>query len=402
MKRIALLESPVQDYAWGSRTFIADLLGRRSPAPGPQAELWMGAHPRAPSQVLCPGGRVPLPELIRRSPEDILGRGVARRFSNELPFLLKVLAAAAPLSIQAHPDRQQAREGFAREERDGVPLDAPHRNYRDRNHKPELLCALTPFTVLKGFRRPQEILSLFDLAGAVDALGGAQALRQGPEPGAMRDFFRAFMGMASRPRERLLTRVLSSAPPQVSADPAFSWVLKLHAAWPGDIGVLSPLLLNLVALDPGEAVHVAAGEPHAYLEGAGVELMANSDNVLRGGLTSKHTDLPELLKVLSFAYRGVDVLRPIGPETGERLYPRVSAEFRLSVLSPPADQCAMSPVSRSVEILICVEGAARIIDPGLGEELSLTRGTAVLVPAAVPQYGIQGQARIYKAFVPLS
>jgi mannose-6-phosphate isomerase len=328
---------------------------------------------------------------------------VARRFSNALPFLFKVLAAAAPLSIQAHPDRQQAREGFERENKGGVPLDAPHRNYRDRNHKPELLCALTPFTALKGFRRPKDILSLFDLVGAVDSLDGAPALRRGlEEPAALKAFFHAFMNMASRPKERLLARVLSGGKSQASANPAFAWVLKLHAAWPDDMGVLSPLLLNLVTLAPGQAVHVAAGEPHAYLEGAGVELMANSDNVLRGGLTSKHMDLPELLKVLSFTCRGVNVLRPLGPETGERPYPRVSEEFQLSVLSPPAAQGYISPAARSVEILICVEGGARIIDPGLGEEIPLPKGTAVLVPAAVAQYVLKGQATIYKAFVPLS
>jgi mannose-6-phosphate isomerase len=162
--RIALLKNPVQEYAWGSRTFIPELLGDTSPSASPIAELWMGAHPKGVSQVLWDGAWVPLPDLIQQNPENILGVEAARRFSGRLPFLFKILSAAMPLSVQAHPDLPHARRGFAEEDRLRIPLDAPARNYRDRNHKPEMLCALTPFEALKGFRKPDEILALFERA----------------------------------------------------------------------------------------------------------------------------------------------------------------------------------------------------------------------------------------------
>ena len=163
---IALLENPIQEYAWGSRTAIAELLGRSTPAPRPQAEMWMGAHPRAPSRVRLDGRRLSLIEWIERNPDEVLGAAVRERFAGRLPFLFKVLAVERPLSIQAHPDARQAREGFAREEELGIVRDAPERCYRDRSHKPELICALTPFRALRGFRSVAQIRALLD---ALDA-----------------------------------------------------------------------------------------------------------------------------------------------------------------------------------------------------------------------------------------
>ena len=154
---VFVLDNPIQNYAWGSRTAIAELLGRPSPSPQPEAELWIGAHPKAPSRIAEPHGKGTLDQAIQDDPVALLGSEVCDRFGNELPFLFKVLAAGEPLSIQAHPNQEQARGGWARENAEGIPLDAPRRNYRDLNHKPELLCALTPFTALKGFRPYEDV-----------------------------------------------------------------------------------------------------------------------------------------------------------------------------------------------------------------------------------------------------
>ncbi|MCU0597528.1 MAG: mannose-6-phosphate isomerase, class I [Desulfobacterota bacterium] len=288
MNRIALLRNPVQHYAWGSKTFIPELLGEAAPSAGPVAEVWMGAHPKGVSQVLWDGAWISLADLIQRDPENILGKKAARRFSNRLPFLFKILSAAIPLSIQAHPDRAQARQGFARENRLRIPPDDPARNYRDDNHKPEILCALTSFDGLKGFRKAEDILALFERVH-VPALEKPLARLQSPSQDVA-GFFSAFLALTAENRKSAISELMTHARSRDSSDPAFSWVLRLHQHFPDDIGVFAPLLLNLIHLEPGEAIYVGSGELHSYLQGAGVELMANSDNVIRAGLTPKHAD----------------------------------------------------------------------------------------------------------------
>lgn len=401
MDKICTLRNPVLDYPWGSKTFIPQLLGRAVPADRPQAELWMGAHPKAPSAVRCNAQWIPLHSLIQSRPEEILGRPVARKFYNTLPFLFKVLAAARPLSIQAHPDAEQAREGFARENRMKIPLDAPHRNYRDENHKPELICALTPFWTLSGFRKIDDIISLTEKIGAPTLQGLVNSVRGRRENEALKGFFTALMGLDEGDRLRLVTEVAGHCQKHDASDPVLRWVTQLYQEFPGDVGVLSPVFMTLVQLQPGEAVYTAAGRLHAYLEGAGIELMANSDNVLRGGLTRKHVDVPELLKILDFTPGKVVVLRPERREGGVSIYRTPSEEFFLCVISVGEGASYQSPRRRSAEIMICLQGDARVTHMGSGEVLLLNRGTVILVPAAVPQYRIEGEAVVYKAAVPL-
>ena len=218
-----------------------------------------------------------------------------------LPFLFKVLAAAKPLSIQAHPNRDQAREGFARENRQKISLNAFNRNYKDENHKPEIICALEPFWALKGFRRVEEIILLMDKIGIRASLEeDLNALRRRPNQEGLKTFFRALINDGEGTADRVLREAVEQCEKLADDDPAFEWVIKLSEAYPDDIGILSPILLNLVHLQPGEAMNIPAGELHAYLEGAGIELMANSDNVLRGGLTPKYVDVSELLNILTF------------------------------------------------------------------------------------------------------
>lgn len=401
VNRVCVLKNPVQDYSWGSRTFIPQLMGEVTPSDQPQAELWMGAHPKAPSLVLYDGEWISLPELVKKNPEDILGRTISKKFSNRFPFLFKVLAAARPLSIQAHPNKEQAHEGFLRENGLKIPLNAPHRNYKDQNHKPELICALTPFLALRGFRNLRDIISLMErIESTVIKKVILNLKSQTPNDGLKR-FFTTLMTMERKEKEQVISDVVTFSEKHFDSDPALEWVLKLHNVFPSDPGILSPIFLNMIRLQPGEAMHIPAGELHVYMEGAGIELMANSDNVLRGGLTHKHMDIPELLRILKFTPSEPAILRPEKINQYERVYPTSVEEFRLSEISIGEGLSFYSQKNRAVEIIICMNGEARIKDTGSGETLFLKRGRSIMVPASVKQYRIQGQSKLYKATVPL-
>jgi mannose-6-phosphate isomerase len=400
MREICFLKNPIQDYAWGSHRAIPELLGEPSPSERPQAELWMGAHPKAPSEILVHGGWRPLPELIGKSPLEILGRRVAEKFSGQLPFLFKVLAAARPLSIQVHPNLDQAKAGFARENTLGIPLTAPNRNYRDNNHKPEIICALTCFWALNGFRRIKDMVSMLKEINPSELSESINAFQARPDRDGLKRFFGTVMTL-ERPRQQsAVADAVAFAEARADEDPVFEWIRRLHAQYPGDVGVLSPVLLNLVKLEPGQAMFLEARQLHAYLEGVGIELMANSDNVLRGGLTPKHIDVPELLNTLNFAEKDVVILAPEAQGESERIYPSEPEEFRLSVITVGSSTPYTSPEDRSIEIMICTSGKASVKNLESGEMIELNRGKSILVPAAVPKYSIEGQATLYKASVP--
>jgi mannose-6-phosphate isomerase len=401
MDGIRVLKNPIQNYAWGSKTFIPQLTGVSTPENTPQAELWMGAHPKAPSLVWNNGKWIPLHELIQEDPEGILGKPTANKFSNRLPFLFKVLAAERPLSIQAHPNRVQAQQGFSRENSTGIPLNAPHRNYRDDNHKPELICALTPFSALIGFREMEEIVALTDRLGAPrfrDKVMDSWGLTNHE---SLRRLFTGLLTMEGDDQRRMVAEVVESCEKYASEDKAFEWTLKLNRAYTGDTGVLSPLFMKVVHLGPGEAIYISSGQLHSYLEGAGIELMANSDNVLRGGLTSKNVDVPELIKILDFAADGRYLLNPERGMNGEKFYRCPAEEFILSVISLNEGAVFTGPKKRSVEMMICMEGKARTIDSDRRENFSLNKGTAIIVPASAGPYKIEGKCIIYRASVPL-
>lgn len=400
MNRVLTLKNPIQDYPWGSTTAIPEIRGV-SPQPGkPQAELWMGAHPKAPSEVELDGRRVRLDELIARHPEPILGRRVARRFENRLPFLFKILAAAEPLSLQAHPDRRQARQGFARENRSRIPLDSPRRNYRDANHKPECICALTPFWALCGFRTPDEIRNGAERLQSRLYQRQVQPLKRGSDPDACRVFLQNMLSLTAEEKQALIEDTLAAARPAGGDDPALHWISVLAEKYPRDIGVLAPLFLNLVQLQPGQALRLPAGELHAYLGGTGIELMANSDNVLRGGLTSKHIDVPELLRVLTFSAGPLTVLEPGPDAAGESIYPNHAEEFVLSAIRLVPERVYETRGEPGVEIHLCTDGRATITEIDSGRKTELNKGMSVLIPAAAGRYHMEGEAWIYKAAVP--
>jgi len=399
MDRIARLKNPIQEYAWGSRTAIPSLMGLPVPSAKPAAELWLGAHPKAPSQVMVDGRWMALNQLMERDPVSMLGKRAAETFSNTLPFLFKVLAAEGPLSIQAHPNLEQAQAGFERESHLAIPLDAPERNYKDPHHKPEILCAVTRFEALEGFRPPGELLDLLGRVCSGTLTDELALLKRASDDLGIKQLFVSINAMDPSRRDRLIESAMLNARRYLDEDPAFGWMVELGRTYPGDMGVLSPLFLNLVVLEAGEALYIPAGQLHTYLKGVGVELMANSDNTVRGGLTPKHVDMPELLRIVDFSPSPVQKILPRPGAPAERVYETPAEEFQLSMITVSDGITFISQKDRSVEIMICIEGKARIQDLRIGASETLGKGQSVLIPAAAGPYQIEGEATLYRAMV---
>ncbi|MFD7263512.1 mannose-6-phosphate isomerase, class I [Streptomyces sp. NPDC059874] len=380
------LTNTIRPYAWGSTTDIPRLLGV-DPTGEPQAEMWMGAHPGAPSRLDRGAGERALSDVIAADPEAELGAATVARFGPRLPFLLKILAAGAPLSLQVHPDLAQAKAGFEDEERRGVPLEAAHRNYKDANHKPEMLCALTPFDGLCGFRPPLEAAELLDGLGVDSLKPYVDLLHAHPEDAALREMLTAVL-TADRAEMAHTVAEVEAAADRLGGRYAPYASLVHH--YPGDPGVVAAMLLNHFRLQPGEAVFLGAGVPHAYIQGLGVELLANSDNVLRAGLTPKHVDVPELLKITNFEPGDPNVLRPEG--NGEEVYEAPIDEFRLSrFLLAPGGASRVLPEG-APQILLCTAGSPR------AGELTLAPGESVFVPAG-EKAELSGTGTVFRATV---
>ena len=395
-RRLYPLRNEVKHYAWGSHSAIAALRGQPVPSPTPEAELWVGAHPGGPSRVVGAPGEPTLDGFVAAAPEAVLGAEVVRRFGPRLPFLLKLLAAEQPLSIQAHPSPEQAREGFARENAAGIPPDAPERCYRDDQAKPELICALTPFQALIRFRPAPEIAARLARLDAPELSPLLRAASGAPEA-ALRALFEGWMRMQPAAQQRVLARAVAAA--RGAADPDLVWVARLAEAYPGDAGALAPLFLNRVVLAPGQALFLPAGELHAYLEGVGIEIMASSDNVLRGGLTPKHVDLPELLRVLRFDGGPARLCLPEPAAPGELRYATPAPEFELSRIELAGGQGFEPGVRRGVEILLCTHGEGEVVERPGGARRAIRRGEALLVPAALPGYRVEGRLTLQRAAV---
>ncbi|HTA89983.1 MAG TPA: mannose-6-phosphate isomerase, class I [Polyangiaceae bacterium] len=392
------LDNPIQNYAWGSHSAISRLLRGTSPSEKPEAELWMGAHPQAPSRVL-PSGES-LASLIERAPERMLGSEPLARYGPRLPFLLKVLAAEAPLSLQAHPTLEQARAGFDAEEAAGIPLDSPKRNYKDRSHKPELLCALTPFTALCGFRSVPQMLELLRTLRTPRLGYVLELIEQLRSEADLARVFSALMTASPERRSEMARQTLDRCTDLAAFDGPFqrdfSWAVRIGMLYPGDVGIITALLLNLVQLAPGEAIYLPAGNMHAYLQGMGMEIMANSDNVLRGGLTPKHVDVAELSRVLDFRAGPVSVLQ--GEQQGSaRVYQTSTPEFELQSFQLLPGEAPTVADRRGPEILFCEQGALSLTCAG--ETLALAQGHALFVAAAEPNYVVRGEGRLFRACV---
>ncbi len=407
--RIHRLENPIQRYSWGSADGIPRALGIPNPGGGPMAEVWMGAHPKAPSVALDPQLSRPLDALIKEDPASALGKAALRRFGPVLPFLFKVLSAGTPLSIQAHPGKIKAEHGFERENIGGIPVDAPERNYRDPNHKPEMVVALTRFELLCGFRPSREITSNMRLIAPGEHSRQLDRLDASPGRVELSVFFYGLISMEERARKAMLESVRRRverlfAESLVPAEEVenFRWVLRIMDDFPDDIGALAPVILNLVRLEPGEAVFIAPGELHAHLSGTCLEIMANSDNVIRGALTRKHVDVPELISVLTFNPERVRVLHSEAVSDSEERFPAPAPDFCLSRIVLEGDR-VHERSDTGPAILLCTEGSVSLACPGEAT-LALHRGDSVFVEAAAGAYrltrdgeGDSGPALLYKA-----
>ncbi|MFC0682062.1 mannose-6-phosphate isomerase, class I [Lysobacter korlensis] len=360
-----------RDYAWGSRTAIPEFLGT-PPSGGPEAELWLGAHPGSPARLADGSGD------LRTVLDD------------RLPFLLKVLAAASPLSLQAHPTPAQAEEGFAREEASGVPIDAPNRSYKDPFHKPELLVAVSDtFDALCGFRPVAEILA---------------SLARLPASAGLEDLRGRLTGDGSLPAvfKWLITRgegveeLVAELPRRAAGVEGleFETVRRLAAGFPGDPGIVISLLLNTVRLSRGEALYLPAGNIHAYLEGLGIELMAASDNVLRGGLTAKHVDVPELLKVLDFTPRPIPYLEPEVTSSGVRIFRPDVPDFALAEVMVDGGGEARVPLPGPA-IALCTGGAVHV--SGGHADRALVRSEACYISPDEGELTIAGSGTVFVA-----
>ncbi|WP_120005412.1 mannose-6-phosphate isomerase, class I [Nesterenkonia muleiensis] len=381
------LENHVRDYGWGAMTAIAELTGR-DPSGRPEAELWIGAHPGSPSVVVHPPARQGrrLDELIAEAAEHHLGSYAASRFGR-LPFLTKVLAAAAPLSLQVHPTEEQARAGYARERTVGLHPADPGSNYKDEHHKPEMLLALTDFVALCGFRQPREAAEDFHWLArsanmSMQAADEAGALATRLEAGDLTGVFADLLGGPAREVTGGVQQLVAAAPAAVAeaaaAASSLAEVPDLAGHYPGDPGVVISLLLNLVRLAPGQAIALPAGNVHAYLRGVGVEVMAASDNVLRGGLTPKHVDVAELLKTVDFRPLPIPYVEPEPAAGGTVVFRPGFAEFQLQRLDLDPGQAA--PIEQhGPAIILCTEGAAEVHATGASEVL--VQGESLFLPA---------------------
>jgi mannose-6-phosphate isomerase len=373
----------IRNYAWGSQVDIAQLQGREVPADLPEAEEWLGAHHSAPSTLH--DGR-PLDDAIASAPAAMLGPRVLDRFGPKLPFLMKLLAAGKPLSLQAHPNLRQANSGHQREMRIGI--DAAYRNYVDDNHKPELLVALTEFRAMCGFRDPLAAAADIEVLGVPELAALCATLRD-PKAG-LRRAVPDLLGLGREECRGIIDAAAKAASEQGTADAAD--LVNLARSYPDDPGVLVSLLLNHITLQPGEAVYMPAGNLHAYLNGFGVEIMAASDNVLRGGLTNKRVDVPELLRVLDF--NAIDEPRAIVEDDGPvRSWPVPIEDFLLRRVALTGE-----PIRIDVDgprICLSTGGNVTVAD-GEGE-VALSPGRAAFSPGTAGPVVASGEGELFIA-----
>lgn len=385
------LRNSIQYYAWGSQTALTSLYGYPNPDNKTMAELWMGAHPKSSSSLVGPEGDVQsLRDVIDANKSTLLGQSVAERFG-ELPFLFKVLCAAQPLSIQVHPNKQSAVEGFAKENAAGIPLDAAERNYKDPNHKPELVYALTPFLAMNGFREFSEIVALLEPVSA--AHSSINRFLQQPDETQLSQLFASLLALEGAQKARALA-VLKSALNHQRGEP-WDTLRAISEFYPNDSGLFSPLMLNVVKLAPGEAMFLFAETPHAYLDGVALEVMANSDNVLRAGLTPKYIDIPELIANVRFVAKPASQLLMQPEQVDNRLdFPIPVDDFAFSIHT--LQQQATPLIQDSAAIVFCIEGEATLSNGQ--QNLVLNAGESAFIAANDPQVSASGHGRLARVY----
>jgi len=398
MPTIVKLENPIRPYAWGSHHAIAELQGRPAPTAEPEAELWIGDHPKAPSSARVGDCPVKLPDWIAADPDAVLGPQVRRRYGDSLPFLVKLLAAGRPLSIQVHPNAEQAREGYAREQRQGVPPESPRRSYCDPNGKQEILIALTRFSALCGFRGDAEVEQLVALHAGPQA--AKLLIEPNREPQAARLPLAAallyhLLELDPGVTLSLYREIQQRADHSGRSSESAHWVSRLCRQYPQDATAIAPLLLNLVTLEPGQALVVRPGTVHSYLEGFGVEVMTRSDNVVRGGLTPKHVDLTELRGLASRRAAPPEVIGPTVLSPTRTCYQAGVPEFEVTAQELTGASHLVHRVDPGPGVLLCLAGRCELEAADAPTSLELAPGEAALLPARVREYRLRGPARLF-------
>lgn len=423
-----------EGYHWGGKKFIPKLLNIKNKEKKSYAEIWIGAHKKAPSNTIIDDTIINLYDLISIAGKEILGINAYKKFGNKLPFLFKLLSSAQPLSIQAHPDKKQAEEGWKREKGNGP-------NYKDDNHKPELISAVTDFWALNGFRNLNDIIRQFEKLKIKNFSAALNKLKMGKnlnEKGSLKLFYKSIMNISLIEKSKIIKKILFKAKIKYSLYIIFFffskriynhfreyWILKAVKSLKSIIekdflngkielrernektvealyGIISIFLLNLVHLKPGQAMFLPAGELHSYLEGTGIEIMSNSDNVLRGGLTHKYIDVNELLNVLTFNQGAPDILHPLKNSETESYYQTPAIEFKLNIIELFNKRSYTSENNHNAEAFIVLKGDAEIID-FKKNSLFITKGSTFFIPSIIKEYTIRPRSahvKIYKAGIP--
>jgi mannose-6-phosphate isomerase len=395
MKPYYKITGSIKNYAWGSIGGIAHVLGKPVPSGEPEAEYWMGAHPASPSTIES-GTTIGLDAFIAQDPKGSLGERTATRFMGTLPFLFKVLSAGKPLSLQVHPAKDVAERGYRRETEAGLSITDPNRNYHDRNHKPELLLALTPFTAMCGFTSIEAMVSNFFsldepiLTRIAEKMQNEHNLRE-----MLIDLFKLNLEDITHILSRVSRNIRENRYPDKL--PLYRMIETLSATYGLDRGILSPLYLNLLELSPGEALYVQSGWIHSYIEGTALELMANSNNVIRCGLTVKHIDIQELISVVR-TEAGI-VQKISGPHGQELVYPYRTPTEDFELVAIQLQGGIIDLNTQVPSITLCLEGSLTLVSPEEPDTL-VSKGDSFFIPASGKKVRLQGKGTCYLATLP--
>ncbi|CAG9298314.1 mannose-6-phosphate isomerase, class I [Celerinatantimonas diazotrophica] len=388
------MQNPMQHYAWGTTEVLNSLFGIANPDGQPQAEIWMGAHINGCSLVheTKTDQMIKLSDLLERNPELYLGKRVHRKF-NQLPFLFKVLSAAQALSIQVHPSLEQARQGYAKENEAGIDIKAPNRNYKDPNHKPELVFALTPYQAMNGFRPIPTIIQLFEKVNVSALATLLNTLKENQNEQGLAQFFTGVVGLNGADKHHALEELLGYTRTHQD-DPLCELIDELAQHYPDDTGLFAPLMLNVITLQPGDAMFLYACTPHAYLKGTGLEIMANSDNVIRAGLSPKHVDIPELLSCCEFISKDPEQLLIQPHQHGDSdIYHIPVDDFRFAVYQDCDERLSCD----SAEIIFAIDANVQLTHSD-GEIVTIHKGESVFIPAHTASYRLMTPGQVARAY----
>ena len=380
------LENCIKDYDWGSIDSITTLFGIKNPSQKPMAEIWMGIHPLGCSKIIgLNGEKINLNALINQNPLQILGKNTYQLFGT-LPYLFKVLAANKPLSVQVHPTKADAKKGFEKENKLGIDLHSPNRNFKDPNHKPELLYALTPFKAMNSFRPIEQILSFFSQLTIPIFNHELAQLQNNPYPKQLKHFFQFLLNLSPDQKLQAIHQLLACTR-SFNQEP-FLTIHTLVKDYPNDIGLFMPLILNVIELKPSQAMFLHAQTPHCYLSGTGFEVMANSDNVLRAGLTHKFIDIDALIANTNFSSTDANELL-INPLINHNKidFPVPVNDFKFEIIQ--SDLQLRKEKVNSPQILFCVDGAITLTTKH--EVLTLNKGESVFVAYHAKYYSYSGK-----------